>query len=50
MPSPRDVALAANDKSKFGAEPNDAEKNPPAKEPDYRVNPQNPPDGKPPVK
>lgn len=50
MPSPREVALSTTDKSKLGDEPSDAEKNPPPKEQDYRANPKNPPDGKPPVK
>lgn len=50
MPSPRDVALSENDKSKFGPEPSEVDTNVPPKEPDYRANPKNPPDGKPPVK
>lgn len=51
MPSPREIALAVNDRSKFDAEPVDAEKNPTPKEPDYTGSPAlSPPDEKNPAK
>lgn len=50
MPTPREIALAENNRTAFEVEPKDEDQNPQAKEPDYRANPSNPPDGKPPVK
>lgn len=53
MPSPREIALTQNKPpvgNQFAEEPNDEALNPAPKEPEYRADPQNPPDGKPPVK
>ena len=47
MPSPREIALREN--QGFEAEPNDEQINPQPREPDYAVNPKNPPDGPPPA-
>jgi hypothetical protein len=47
MPSPRQIAEEANDRSKFEAEPTEAAEEPggEAREADYRANPVNPPAG-----
>lgn len=39
MPSPREIALAQNNKGSFEPEPNDDEQNPKTREPDYNGNP-----------
>jgi hypothetical protein len=48
MPSPREIALKVNDRADF--KPVEDPNEPPAKEPDYRANPVNPPEAKPEVK